>query len=176
MLGREGLDNILYGDGSGTSRGGGSHQPLLPEFVESGYYPDGVNAITYEDANTLFYAGKAAMNITGTWLVSEIVETVQDFEVGFFPFPSIDGSGISPPAGVGTGTFIAKGAKNRGGIALINYYQQDDTTRIIMETFNTIPARPVDTRGSTFLRYSNKSWTTSRNRQRPAPSVTTSMS
>ena len=81
--------------------------------MESGYYPDGVNAITYEDANTLFYVS-AAMNITGTWLVSEIVETVQDFEVGFFPFPSIDGSGISPPAGVGTGTFIAKGNPEGG--------------------------------------------------------------
>ena len=73
------------------------------DFVENGYYPEGVNAITYEDANDLFFSGEAAMNITGTWLVSEIVETVQDFEVGFFPFPSIDGSGISPPAGVGTG-------------------------------------------------------------------------
>ena len=56
------------------------------DFVENGSYPEGVNAITYEDANNLFYAGEAAMNITGTWLVSEIVETVQDFEVRFFPF------------------------------------------------------------------------------------------
>jgi raffinose/stachyose/melibiose transport system substrate-binding protein len=149
MLGREGLDNILYGDGTwDTPEIEEAINLFFRDFVESGYYPDGVNAITYDDANTLFYAGKAAMNITGTWLVSEIVETVQDFEVGFFPFPSIDGSGISPPAGVGTGTFIAKEAKNpEGGIALIDYYQQDDTARIIMETFNTIPAHPVDTKG-----------------------------
>ena len=147
MLGREGLDNILYGDGTwDTPEIEEAINLFFKDFVESGYYPDGVNAITYEDANTLFYAGKAAMNITGTWLVSEIVETVQDFEVGFFPFPSIDGSGISPPAGVGTGTFIAKEAKNpEGGIALIDYFQQEDTTRIIMETFNYIPAHPVNT-------------------------------
>jgi raffinose/stachyose/melibiose transport system substrate-binding protein len=149
LLGREGLDDILYGGGKwDTPEVEEAINLFFREFVESGYYPDGVNAITYEDANTLFYAGKAAMNITGTWLVSEIVETVQDFEVGFFPFPSIDGSSISPPAGVGTGTFIAKEAKNpEGGIALINYYQQDETARIIMETFNTIPAHPVDTKG-----------------------------
>ena len=147
VLGREGLDNILYGDESwDTPEVEEAINLFFREFAESGYYPDGVNAISYEDANTLFYAGKAAMNITGTWLVSEIVETVQDFEVGFFPFPSIDGSGISPPAGVGTGTFIAKEAKNpEGGIALIDYYQQEDTSRLIMETFNTIPAHPVDT-------------------------------
>jgi raffinose/stachyose/melibiose transport system substrate-binding protein len=149
MLGREGLDNILYGDDRWDSPEVEEAINLFfRDFVENGYYPEGVNAITYEDANTLFYAGKAAMNITGTWLVSEIVETVQDFEVGFFPFPAIDGSGISPPAGVGSGTFIAKEAKNpEGGIALIDYFQQDDTARIIMETFKTIPAHPVDTEG-----------------------------
>src|SRR5215207_9190823 len=88
MLGREGLDNILYGDGTwDTPEIEEAINLFFRDFVESGYYPDGVNAITYDDANTLFYAGKAAMNITGTWLVSEIVETVQDFEVGFFPFP-----------------------------------------------------------------------------------------
>src|ERR687897_2112365 len=149
MLGREGLDNILYGDGTwDTPEIEEAINLFFKDFVESGYYPDGVNAITYEDANTLFYAGKAAMNITGTWLVSEVVEKVQDFEVGFFPFPSIDGSGISPPAGVGTGTFIAKEAKNpEGGIALIDYFQQEDTTRLTIEKLNTSPAHPVDTEG-----------------------------
>src|SRR5918911_2133523 len=149
LLGKEGLDEILYGDGRwDVPKVENAIDLMFTDFVESGYYPEGVNAITYDDANSLFYAGKAGMNITGTWLVSEIVETVQDFEVGFFPFPSIDGSGISPPAGVGTGTFIAKEAKNpEGGIALIDYYQQEDTYRLIMETFNTIPAHPVDTEG-----------------------------
>ena len=64
MLGREGLDNILYGDGRwDTPEVEAAIDLFFREFVESGYYPDGVNAITYEDANTLFYAGKAAMNI-----------------------------------------------------------------------------------------------------------------
>jgi raffinose/stachyose/melibiose transport system substrate-binding protein len=149
ILGREGLDDILYGDGRwDTPEVEEAINLFFRDFVENGYYPEGVNAITYEDANNLFYAGKAAMNITGTWLVSEIVETVQDFEVGFFPFPSIDGSGISPPAGVGAGSFIAAEAKNpQGGIALMDFYQQEDTARTIMETTKTIPAHPVNTEG-----------------------------
>ena len=149
LLGREGLDNILYGEGRwDTPEVEDAIELFFRDFVENGYYPEGVNAITYEDANTLFYAGKAAMNMTGTWLVSEIVETVQDFEVGFFPFPSIDGSGISPPAGVGAGSFIAADAKNpEGGIALMDFYQQEDTARTVMETTKTIPAHPVDTKG-----------------------------
>ncbi len=149
LLGREGLDNILYGEGRwDIPEVEEAIELFFRDFVENGYYPEGVNAITYEDANTLFYAGKAAMNMTGTWLVSEIVETVQDFEVGFFPFPSIDGSGVSPPAGVGAGSFIAADAKNpEGGIALMDFYQQEDTARTVMETTKTIPAHPVDTKG-----------------------------
>src|SRR3712207_6861567 len=88
------------------------------------------------------------MNPTGTWLVSEIIQTVQDFEVGFFAFPSIEGSGISPPAGVGAGLFVAKGASNpQGAIEFIDYLLEDSTARLIIEKLNVIPARPVDTGG-----------------------------
>lgn len=90
--------------------------------MKSGYYPNGANAVNYNDANTLFYSGKAAMLPTGTWLVSEIVQTVREFEVGFFPFPSIDGSSLSPPAGVGTGQFVAADARDKeGAITFIDY-------------------------------------------------------
>jgi raffinose/stachyose/melibiose transport system substrate-binding protein len=148
-LGREGLDDILYGDGRwDTPQVGEAIDLIFRDFVESGYYPKSPNATTYDGANTLFYSGEAAMLPTGTWLVSEIVQAVQDFEVGFFPFPSIGGSGISPPVGVGAGLFVAADAKNpEGAIKFIDYLQQDDTARIDIEKFNTIPAHPVDTEG-----------------------------
>jgi raffinose/stachyose/melibiose transport system substrate-binding protein len=73
---------------------------------------------------------------------------VQDFEVGFFPFPSIDGSSISPPAGVGTGWFVAADAKNPGGaIEFIDYLLENSTARLVIEKLNTIPAHPVSTHG-----------------------------
>ena len=88
------------------------------------------------------------MNPTGTWLVPEIVQTVQDFEVGFFPFPSIEGSGVSPAAGVGSGLFVAKEASNpQGAIDFIDYLLQDSTARLIIEKLNVIPAQPVDSQG-----------------------------
>ena len=100
-LGKEGLDNIPHGDGRWTfGKREKAIDLMFRDFVESGYYPEGVNAITYDDANAPFYAGKAAMLPTGTWQVSAIVETVQNFEVDFF-LPSIDGSDIAPAAGMG---------------------------------------------------------------------------
>jgi raffinose/stachyose/melibiose transport system substrate-binding protein len=149
MLGRDGLDEILYRDGRwDTPEIVTAIDVIFREFNESGYYPEGVNAITYDDANALFYSGQAAMAPTGTWLVSTIDESVQDFEVGIFPFPSIDGSGIAPPAGVGSGHFVAKDAKEPdGALAFINYLQQEDTARQLMERLNQIPAHPVNTDG-----------------------------
>ncbi|HSK84480.1 MAG TPA: extracellular solute-binding protein [Rubrobacter sp.] len=149
VLGREGLDSILYGEGRwDIPQVVESIELMFRDFVESGYYPKNPNALTYDGANALFYSGEAAMNPTGTWLVSEIVQAVQEFEVGFFPFPSIEGSGISPPAGVGTGWFAAKDAENpQGAITFIDYLLQDDTARLTIEQLNTIPAHPVNTEG-----------------------------
>jgi raffinose/stachyose/melibiose transport system substrate-binding protein len=149
VLGREGLDSILYGDGRwDTPQVVEAIELMFRDFVESSYYPKSPNALTYDGANALFYSGEAAMNPTGTWLVSEIVQAVQEFEVGFFSFPSIEGSGISPPAGVGTGWFVANGASNpQEAFTFIDYLLQDDTARLTIEMLNTIPAHPVDTEG-----------------------------
>lgn len=146
MLGREGLDNVIYGDGQwDVPEVVTAIDLMFRNFVESGYYPEGVNAIGYSDANALFFSGRAAMLPTGTWLVPTVVESVQDFEVDFFPFPSINGSGISPPAGIGSGLFVAANARNpEGAITFIDYLQSDEATRFAIEKFNTIPAHPVN--------------------------------
>jgi Bacterial extracellular solute-binding protein len=121
--------------------------------------------------NALFYSGEAAMNPTGTWLVSEIVQAVQEFEVGFFP--SIEGSGISPPAGVGTGWFVAKGANNpQEAITFIDYLLQDDTARLTIEVLNTIPV-PLIPKHSTFPICSSWCWMTFPNILKQRLSATT---
>jgi raffinose/stachyose/melibiose transport system substrate-binding protein len=149
VLGKEGLNNILYGNGRwDVPEVVEAIDLFFRDFVESGYYPQNVNAVTYDEASALFYSGEAAMLPTGTWLVPEIVQTVQDFEVGFFPFPSIEGSGISPPAGLGAGLFVAKEASNlQGAIEFIDYLLQDSTARLIIEKLNVIPAQPVNPKG-----------------------------
>jgi len=149
VLGREGLDDIFYADGRwDTPEVEEAIHLFFRDFVERGYYPEGLSALGYDRANALFYSGEAAMNPTGTWLVPEIVQTVQDFEVGFFPFPSIEGSGISPPAGVGAGLFVAKEASTlQGAIDFIDYLLEDSTARLAIEKLNVIPAQPVNPKG-----------------------------
>src|ERR671916_930072 len=80
VLGREGSDEILYADGRwDTPEVEEAIHLFFRDFVASGYYPEGLSSLSYDGANALFYSGEAAMNPTGTWLVPEIVQTVQDF-------------------------------------------------------------------------------------------------
>jgi raffinose/stachyose/melibiose transport system substrate-binding protein len=149
-LGKNGLDENLYGNGKWNSPEVVDAIDLMfNQFVDRGYYPDSVNAITYEDANGLFYGGKAAMDPTGTWLVPEIDDTDLDFEVGFFPFPAIDDTGISPPSGVGGGLFVAGNTDEpEAAIKLVDYLQfNKERVREDLERANTIPPFPPDTSG-----------------------------
>jgi raffinose/stachyose/melibiose transport system substrate-binding protein len=148
VLGKDGLDEVLYGDGQWDDPEVQDGIDLMfREFVDRGYYPEDVNAITYEDANNLFYAGEAAMDITGTWLVPEIDEMVQNFEVGFFPFPAIDDTGVNPPSGVGGGNFVAANTKEpEAAIKFLDYIMfNEERVKDDLVRFNTIPAFELDT-------------------------------
>jgi raffinose/stachyose/melibiose transport system substrate-binding protein len=148
LLGPDGLDEALYGNGKWNSPEVVQGIDLMfSDFVEKGYYPEDVNAITYEDANALFYAGEAAMAPTGTWLVPEIDSLVKDFNVGFFPFPAIDDTGIAPPSGVGGGLFVAANTKEpEAAIKLVDFLQFNEAqVKRDLERANTIPPFKVDT-------------------------------
>jgi raffinose/stachyose/melibiose transport system substrate-binding protein len=85
---------------------------------------------------------------TGTWLVSDITVKAK-FDVGFFPFPSIDGSSVSPPAGLGGGTFVNKNSKHLdAAFEYMNWLLQPaQIKKWDLETFASIPALPIDTAG-----------------------------
>jgi raffinose/stachyose/melibiose transport system substrate-binding protein len=146
IVGREGLDARLYGDkpwnDADTVK---AIDIFFKQFKDAGYFPRDPNAVTYEDANALFYSGKAAMLPTGTWLVSEITEKTE-FDVGFMPFPSIDGSSVSPPAGLGGGMFVSKNSKNQdAAFAYLDWLiQPEQIKKWDLGTFASIPAVPID--------------------------------
>ncbi|HZG75207.1 MAG TPA: extracellular solute-binding protein [Paenibacillus sp.] len=63
-------------------------------------------AVSYDDGNKEFFAGKAAVRITGTWMVGGMVEALGD-DVGFFLVPPIDPSlPLMAPGGLG-GAMVA---------------------------------------------------------------------
>lgn len=150
LVGREGLDAKLYGESpwndEDTVR---AIDIYFRQFQDASYFPRDPNAVTYEDANALFYAGEAAMLPTGTWLVAEITDNT-DFEVGFFPFPAIDGGeGVFPPAGLGGGLFVAEASDDKqAAFEFLNWLQSEEVVREwSLQTFNVIPAQEIDSAG-----------------------------
>jgi raffinose/stachyose/melibiose transport system substrate-binding protein len=150
LLGPAGLDRALFGVGRWNDTEVVKAIDLMfRRFAAKGFYPVNVNVIPYADANGLFYTGRAAMNPTGTWLISELDGQDLAFGVGFFPFPSIGGSGITPPAGLGDGLFVAGNTDEpKATLKLLDYLVfSEQLVRDGLERFNEIPAFPVDTSG-----------------------------
>jgi raffinose/stachyose/melibiose transport system substrate-binding protein len=148
LLGLDGLDRALFRVGRWDDTEVIKAIDLIfRRFPDRGYYPANVNTIPYSDANALFYSGRAAMNPTGTWLLSELDEQDLAFGVGFFPFPSIGGSGITPPAGLGDGLFVARNTDEpKATLKLLDYLVfSERVVRDELERFNEIPAFSVDT-------------------------------
>ena len=108
-VGPDGIRALLNNEGSWDS----------PEIVaaieaffvtlrDAGCLPEDSVAIPYDDGNSLFYNGEALLNMTGSWLVAEIEEFMPDYEVGFVPFPEIEGGvGRVWISGVGSAWYIS---------------------------------------------------------------------
>jgi len=105
-------------------------------------------AVGYDNANALFYSGKAAMNPTGSWLAQEIErQSKGKFEVGFIPFPSTTGKGIFS-GGLGSGTFVSANSKKiDASEKFLNFLVSPEYGKYSVEKLQDIPAFPVDTSG-----------------------------
>ncbi len=113
---------------------------------KAGYFLKDTTAISYDDGNSVFYTGKAAMHITGTWLISGMTDNVKDFEVGGFFFPSIDGKTVYPPTGLGSGYFVsAKTAHPKESKDFLDFLFSPDSAKVWMGDMLLIPPVPVDT-------------------------------
>ncbi len=148
LLGRSGIENIIFGNGKWNSPKVVKGIDLFfHQFEDKGYFPPTPTAITYDDGNNLFIAGRSAMVPTGTWLIGELSEKAK-FKVGFFPFPSIDGSGIAQPTGIGGGMFVSAKTQHWPEVQkYLNFLMSPAHAKFEIETINTLPAHPVQTAG-----------------------------
>lgn len=144
-VGSEGMQALINGDTPWTSPEVVSAiDTFFTQFNDAGYLPPSPNAITYDNANSLFYKGEAAMNPTGSWLINDLKDAV-DFEVGFFPFPGQGNPGIFA-GGLGSGTFVSsKSQAPDSAIAYLDWQMTQEHGRWQVEEMRSIPAFPVDT-------------------------------
>ncbi|WP_227497146.1 ABC transporter substrate-binding protein [Planctomonas psychrotolerans] len=145
-VGSDAMEALIAGDTRWDSPEVVSALTLLADFNEAGYFTPSPAAVTYDNANALFYSGQAAINPTGSWLAQDIERNVE-FEVGYMPFPASDGPGIFS-GGLGSGLFVnATTTKTDAAVEFIDYLLTQEHGRWSVENTQSIPAFPIDTEG-----------------------------
>jgi len=122
-------------------------QTYFVDLKNAGCYTEDVNALSYDDGNSLFFSGQSALNTTGSWLVSDIQTNMADQDVQFAPFPAIDGAkGQYWISGVGSAWYIsAKSAHQDEAASLLDYFFQPDTVKQWIEQAGFYVPVQVDT-------------------------------
>jgi len=149
ILGSEGVAEILFGNGRwDTPEIEKAIKLFFVDMYKKGYFIPDCNGVTYDDGNMLFYTGRAAMHMTGTWLIADIEENMKAGEVGFFYFPSIEGRPIAPPAGFGSGWFVSSNTSvPEIAATYLDYRFTEDPARMWLEKGRRIAPILFDTTG-----------------------------
>ncbi len=78
----------------------------IQEWVEAGYFPDGVNSLREDDgqAKQLMYQETAGMLLCGSWYTGTFATDSAEFyeKIGWFPFPAIEECDVDPSIMIGT--------------------------------------------------------------------------
>jgi len=145
-VGSEKIESLIAGESSWDSPEVIDALKVLKEFNDDGCFTPSPAAVTYDNANALFYSGQAAINPTGSWLVQDTERNV-DFEVGYIPFPGSNGPGVFS-GGLGAGLFInADTEKTEAALKFLNYQMTQEHGAWVIENAQSIPAFPIDTSG-----------------------------
>ncbi len=124
----------------------------IQEWVNKGYFPEGVNSLSFDDGQDkqLFYQQTAAMMLQGSWTTSTIAEDSADFfqKVGWFPFPAVDGSSADTSIQIGTVgdcflSFNCTGDKLNAAFELCSHYYDDDAIQTAVDDGYLPPVQNV---------------------------------
>ena len=104
--GLEPFQNAVAGTGSFTDECFIQAGEKIQEWVNAGYFPDGVNSLSEDDgqAKQLMYQETAGMLLCGSWYTGTFATDSEEFyqKIGWFPFPAIEGSDADPSIMIGT--------------------------------------------------------------------------
>jgi raffinose/stachyose/melibiose transport system substrate-binding protein len=120
MIGPDAVRALLYNNqGSwNTPEVVTAIKTFFVDLKEAGCYTEDVNALTYDDGNSLFFTEQSVLHPTGSWLVGDIERNMPDAQVGYVPFPAIDGAkGQYWISGVGSAYYISANSQHQAEAA-----------------------------------------------------------
>ncbi|MDQ4214355.1 ABC transporter substrate-binding protein [Microbacterium sp. ASV81] len=122
---------------------------MLQTLAQKKYLPTGANGMSDQEANLLFMNGKAAMVLNGTWQIGMSADASKDFDLGYFPFPKVQGgSGDQSDAIAGVAAAFAvskKAADKQDAVDFLRYM----TSPAVMKKYVELRKTMVTLKGAT---------------------------
>ena len=149
--GLEPFQKAVAGEGSFTDECFIKAGEKIVEWVNNGYFPEGVNSLSEDDgqAKQLMYQEAAGMLLCGSWYTGTFAADSAEFyeKIGWFPFPAIEGSDADPLIQIGTvgDQFLcinAEGDKLTAAFELVADHLSDEVTA---KTFSVNKVAPINT-------------------------------
>jgi raffinose/stachyose/melibiose transport system substrate-binding protein len=118
---------------------------VLRTMSAKGYFPKGANGMSDAEANILFLNGKAAMVLNGTWQIGMSADAPDDFELGYFPFPTFAGGKGDPSdvlAGVAASFAVSqKAADKEAAVTFLKFLTSQEVMTKYVEVRKTMVTR-----------------------------------
>jgi raffinose/stachyose/melibiose transport system substrate-binding protein len=147
--GPEGVDNVMFGDGSWTDEPFVRGTQVLKELNDAGYFGPNVLAIGYDDLMQQFWRGEIPMTFTGSWVIGDAVATlgdkIADFSVFELP-PLAPDQKVFPTESIGTGWYVNAASPNPDIAAdVLDYlYFREESRRALLESGDDVPVGPLN--------------------------------
>lgn len=125
----------------------------IQEWVEAGYFPDGVNSLSEDDgqAKQLMYQETAGMLLCGSWYTGTFATDSEEFyeKIGWFPFPAIEESDADPSIMIGTVgdqfiVFNCEGEKLEAAFECAEAHLSDEVIDFEVENGKIPPVQGID--------------------------------
>ncbi len=122
----------------------------IQEWVNKGYFPEGVNSLSEDDgqAKQLLYQESAAMICIGSWYTGTIKSDSEEFfqKIGWFPFPAVDDSSADSSILIGTigDNFIhfnCTDEKAAAAFEFVSLFSSDEVTKFMADNGKIPPVK-----------------------------------
>ena len=125
----------------------------IQEWVNAGYFPEGVNSLSEDDgqAKQLMYQESAGMLLCGSWYTGTFSSDSEEFyqKIDWFPFPAIEGSDADASIQIGTVgdqfiTFNCEGDKLAAAFECAEAHLSDEVIDVEIEKGKIPPVKGIE--------------------------------
>lgn len=125
----------------------------IQEWVQAGYFPEGVNSLSEDDgqAKQLMYQETAAMLCCGSWYTGNFQADSPEFyeKIGWFSFPAVDDSSADSSIQIGTVgdqfvSFNCTGEKLEAALEFASYWYTDEAIQMMVDNGKIPPIKGIE--------------------------------